>query len=47
MMEHTSDADLVASVVGESVTVKEPNVWYLADKDVYSKIGGSKKQHVR
>ena len=34
MMEHASDADLVASVVIEAATAKEPNLRYLAGKDV-------------
>jgi NAD(P)-dependent dehydrogenase (short-subunit alcohol dehydrogenase family) len=34
MMEHASDADFVASVVVEAATAKEPNLRYLAGKDV-------------
>ncbi|MFL6523497.1 MAG: SDR family oxidoreductase [Nitrososphaera sp.] len=34
MLENGSDADLVASVVVEAATAKEPNLRYLAGKDV-------------
>jgi len=34
MMEHASDADLVASVVVDAATAKEPKLRYLAGKDV-------------
>jgi NAD(P)-dependent dehydrogenase (short-subunit alcohol dehydrogenase family) len=34
MMEHASNADFVASVVVEAATAKEPNLRYLAGKDV-------------
>ncbi|MFL6503468.1 MAG: SDR family oxidoreductase [Nitrososphaera sp.] len=34
MFENASDADLVASVVVEAATAKEPNLRYLAGKDV-------------
>jgi hypothetical protein len=33
-MEHASDADLVASVVVKAVMANEPNLRYLAGKDV-------------
>lgn len=42
MIENASDADLVASVVVEAATVKEPNLRYLAGKDVQQMVGVKK-----
>lgn len=42
MIENASDADLVASVVVEAATAKEPNLRYLAGKDVQQMVGVKK-----
>ena len=42
MIENASDADLVASVVVEAATAKEPNLRYLAGKDV-QQMGAAKR----
>ena len=42
MMGNGSDADLVASVVVEAATAKEPNLRYLAGKDVQQMVAAKK-----
>jgi hypothetical protein len=42
MLENGSDADLVASVVAEAATAKEPNLRYLAGKDVQQMVAAKK-----
>jgi NAD(P)-dependent dehydrogenase (short-subunit alcohol dehydrogenase family) len=42
MIENASDADLVASVVVEAATAKEPNLRYLAGKDVQQIVAAKK-----
>jgi NAD(P)-dependent dehydrogenase (short-subunit alcohol dehydrogenase family) len=42
MIENASDADLVASVVVEAATAKEPNLRYLAGKDVQQMVTAKK-----
>jgi NAD(P)-dependent dehydrogenase (short-subunit alcohol dehydrogenase family) len=42
MLENGSDADLVASVVAEAATSKEPNLRYLAGKDVQQMMAAKK-----
>ena len=42
MIENASDADLVASVVVEAATAKEPNLRYLAGKDVQQMVAVKK-----
>lgn len=42
MVENASDADLVASVIIEAVTAKEPNIRYLAGKDVQQMVAAKK-----
>ena len=42
MVENASDADLVASVVVEAATAKEPNLRYLAGKDVQQMVAAKK-----
>jgi len=42
MIENASDADLVASVVVEAATTKEPNLRYLAGKDVQQMVAAKK-----
>ena len=42
MVENASDADLVASVVVEAATAKEPNFRYLAGKDVQQLVTAKK-----
>ncbi len=42
MVENASDADLVASVVVEAATAKEPNLRYLAGKDVQQLVTAKK-----
>ena len=42
MLENASDAELVASVVVEAATAKEPNLRYLAGKDVQQMIAAKK-----
>lgn len=42
MIENASDADLVASVVIEAATAKEPNLRYLAGKDVQQMVAAKK-----
>jgi NAD(P)-dependent dehydrogenase (short-subunit alcohol dehydrogenase family) len=42
MIENASDADLVASVVVEAATAKEPNLRYLAGKDVQQMVAAKK-----
>ena len=42
MIENASDADLVASVVVEAATAKEPNLRYLAGKDVQKMMAAKK-----
>jgi NAD(P)-dependent dehydrogenase (short-subunit alcohol dehydrogenase family) len=42
MMENASDADLVAAVVVEAATAKEPNLRYLAGKDVQQMVAAKK-----
>ena len=42
MLENGSDADLVASVVVEAATAKEPNLRYLAGKDVQQMVAAKK-----
>jgi NAD(P)-dependent dehydrogenase (short-subunit alcohol dehydrogenase family) len=42
MLENGSDADLVASVVAEAATAKEPNLRYLAGKDVQQMMAAKK-----
>ena len=42
MVENASDADLVASVIIEAVTAKEPNLRYLAGKDVQQMVATKK-----
>jgi NAD(P)-dependent dehydrogenase (short-subunit alcohol dehydrogenase family) len=44
MLENGSDADLVASVVAEAATAKEPNFWYLAGKDVQQMMAAKKSR---
>ena len=45
MLKNASDADLVAEVVVEAATAKEPNLRYLAGKDVPQMVA-SEKEHV-
>ena len=42
MIENASDADLVASVVVEAATAKEPNLRYLAGEDVQQMVAAKK-----
>jgi NAD(P)-dependent dehydrogenase (short-subunit alcohol dehydrogenase family) len=42
MLENASDADLVAAVVVEAATAKEPNLRYLAGKDVQQMVAAKK-----
>lgn len=42
MVENGSDADLVAEVVVEAATAKEPNLKYLAGKDVQQMVAAKK-----
>jgi NAD(P)-dependent dehydrogenase (short-subunit alcohol dehydrogenase family) len=42
LIENASDADLVASVVVEAATAKEPNLRYLAGKDVQQMVAAKK-----
>ena len=42
MLENGSDADLVASVVAEAAIAKEPNLRYLAGKDVQQMMASKK-----
>jgi NAD(P)-dependent dehydrogenase (short-subunit alcohol dehydrogenase family) len=42
MLENGSDADLVASVVAEAATAKEPNLRYLVGKDVQQMMAAKK-----
>ena len=42
MIENASDADLVASVIVEAATAKEPNLRYLAGKDVQQMVVAKK-----
>jgi NAD(P)-dependent dehydrogenase (short-subunit alcohol dehydrogenase family) len=42
MLENGSDADLVASVVAEAATAKEPNLRYLVGKDVQQMVAAKK-----
>jgi NAD(P)-dependent dehydrogenase (short-subunit alcohol dehydrogenase family) len=42
MLENASDADLVAEVVVEAATAKEPNLRYLAGKDVQQMVSAKK-----
>ena len=42
MLENASDADLVAEVVVEAATAKEPNLRYLAGKDVQQMVAAKK-----
>jgi hypothetical protein len=42
MLKNASDADLVAEVVVEAATAKEPNLRHLAGKDV-QQMGAAKK----
>ena len=42
MLENASDADLVADVVVEAATAKEPNLRYLAGKDVQQMVAAKK-----
>ncbi len=42
MVENASGADLVAAVVVEAATVKEPNLRYLAGKDVEQMVAAKK-----
>src|SRR5215212_5152669 len=42
MMENASDADLVAEIVVEAATAKEPNLRYLAGKDVQQMVAAKK-----
>jgi NAD(P)-dependent dehydrogenase (short-subunit alcohol dehydrogenase family) len=42
MLENASDADLVAGVVVEAATAKEPNLRYLAGKDVQQMVAAKK-----
>jgi NAD(P)-dependent dehydrogenase (short-subunit alcohol dehydrogenase family) len=42
MLENSSDADLVAAVVVEAATAKEPNLRYLAGKDVQQMVAAKK-----
>jgi NAD(P)-dependent dehydrogenase (short-subunit alcohol dehydrogenase family) len=42
MIENASDADLVASVIVEAATAKEPNLRYLAGKDVQQMVAAKK-----
>ena len=42
MFENASDADLVAAVVVEAATAKEPNLRYLAGKDVQQMVAAKK-----
>jgi NAD(P)-dependent dehydrogenase (short-subunit alcohol dehydrogenase family) len=42
MVENASDADLVAEVVVEAATAKEPNLRYLAGKDVQQMVAAKK-----
>jgi NAD(P)-dependent dehydrogenase (short-subunit alcohol dehydrogenase family) len=44
MLENGSDADLVASVVAEAATAKEPNFRYLAGKDVQQMMTAKKSR---
>ena len=44
MLENGSDADLVASVVAEAATAKEPNLRYLAGKDVQQMMAAKKSK---
>src|SRR5215211_7277824 len=44
MLENGSDADLVASVVAEAATSKEPNLRYLAGKDVQQMMAAKKSR---
>jgi NAD(P)-dependent dehydrogenase (short-subunit alcohol dehydrogenase family) len=44
MLENGSDADLVASVVAEAATAKEPNLRYLAGKDVQQMMAAKKSR---
>jgi NAD(P)-dependent dehydrogenase (short-subunit alcohol dehydrogenase family) len=44
MLENGSDADLVASVVAEAATSKEPNLRYLAGKDVQQMMAAKKSK---
>jgi hypothetical protein len=42
MLENASDADLVAAVVVEAATAKEPNLRYLAGKDVQQRVAAKR-----
>jgi NAD(P)-dependent dehydrogenase (short-subunit alcohol dehydrogenase family) len=42
MFENASDADLIAAVVVEAATAKEPNLRYLAGKDVQQMVAAKK-----
>jgi NAD(P)-dependent dehydrogenase (short-subunit alcohol dehydrogenase family) len=42
MLENASDADLVAEIVVEAATAKEPNLRYLAGKDVQQMVAAKK-----
>ena len=42
LMENASDADFVAAVIVEAATAKEPNLRYLAGKDVQQMVGAKK-----
>jgi NAD(P)-dependent dehydrogenase (short-subunit alcohol dehydrogenase family) len=42
MLENASDADLVAATVVEAATAKEPNLRYLAGKDVQQMVAAKK-----
>jgi NAD(P)-dependent dehydrogenase (short-subunit alcohol dehydrogenase family) len=42
MFENASDADLIAAVVVEAATTKEPNLRYLAGKDVQQMVAAKK-----
>ncbi len=42
MIENAPDADLVASVIVEAATAKEPNLRYLAGKDVEQMVAAKK-----
>jgi NAD(P)-dependent dehydrogenase (short-subunit alcohol dehydrogenase family) len=44
MLENGSDADLVASVVAEAATAKEPNLRYLVGKDVQQMMAAKKSR---
>jgi hypothetical protein len=42
MIENAPDADLVASVTVDAATAKEPNLRYLAGKDVQQMVAAKK-----